>query len=238
MFVLPCKYISFCQINQAVAAIREYHPNEKILVVDSDSEDKSYFESLIPYDVIVADIANQHYESGAFWYAVDQYPNEPHYVVMQDSIVFNKSITPFIEATELFSCFMHFIEMSHSNYAGAETQLWIARINEMLSDLEPISNNDPTTIVGVFGPNFIAKAEYVRMLKSHGLDKTIRPENKIDHQATERVYGIVANRLGVDLTKNTLLGDFHQVRIGKIDQANEKLYTEYFVKTWFNLIRK
>ena len=54
MFVIPCKFNpNYPFIINLVEDIRNYHPSEKIVVVDSDSEDKSYFDELIKYDVII-----------------------------------------------------------------------------------------------------------------------------------------------------------------------------------------
>jgi glycosyltransferase involved in cell wall biosynthesis len=60
MFVIPCKYNQkFPFIIELVESIRKHHPVEKIVVVDSDSNDKTYFSSLSKYDVIVEDVKNQ-----------------------------------------------------------------------------------------------------------------------------------------------------------------------------------
>lgn len=233
MFVLPCKYVDTCLIETAVKAIRKYHSDVKILVVDSDSADKSYFEKLSPYNVIIADIANQNYESGAFWYAVENY-NEDYYVVLQDSMILNKSIENAIEAADPFFCFMHFFESSAQNYTHLPTAEWIGRINEMLGNCEKLSLDTPVNYAGVFGPNFIIKRSLVDKMLELGLDKTIRPTNKIEHQMTERVYGIVASQLGVTIPMSSLLGDFHEVRVGKFNPDTATLYTEYFNKVWFN----
>lgn len=47
MFVIPCKFnANYNFIVPLVGQIRQYHYNEPIIVVDSASSDKSYFESL------------------------------------------------------------------------------------------------------------------------------------------------------------------------------------------------
>ena len=59
MFVIPCKYNpKFPFVIQLVESIREFHPTEKIVVVDSNSDDKSYFSILEKYDVIIEDVKN------------------------------------------------------------------------------------------------------------------------------------------------------------------------------------
>ena len=237
MFVLPCKYVESCLIEQAVQAIRIHHPDVKILVVDSDSADKSYFDSLTPYNVIIADVANQNYESGAFWYAVENY-KEDWYVLLQDSMILNKSIANVIVSPAEFTCFMYFTEDSHSNYTHMSTPEWIGSINRMLGTLKLLPTNQSTKYTGVFGPNFIIKSALVDKLLATNLDKTLRPTNKYEHQMSERAWGIVASQYGIDLTRSSILGDFHIVREGKYKAETDTLYTEYFIKQWFNSQRK
>ena len=46
MFVIPCKYNKeFPFVIDLVKNIREFHTTEKIVVVDSNSSDKSYFDT-------------------------------------------------------------------------------------------------------------------------------------------------------------------------------------------------
>jgi hypothetical protein len=216
-----------------VQAIRAHHPDVKILIVDSDSADKSYFDLLTPYNVIIADIANQNYESGAFWYAVENY-KEDWYVLLQDSMILNKSIANVIASPTEFTCFMYFTEDSHNNYTHLNTSEWIGGINRMLGTLTPISTEQNTTYTGVFGPNFIIKSTLVDKLLANNLDKTLRPTNKYEHQMSERVWGLAVSQHEIDLTKSSILGDFHIVREGKYKAETNTLYTEYFIKQWFN----
>ena len=81
MFVIPCKYNKdYPSIQKIVHDIRLFHPEETICVVDSDSDDKSYFDDIKLYkNVIIEDIANKNYQIGAYWYAYKKYPNEDFY---------------------------------------------------------------------------------------------------------------------------------------------------------------
>ena len=67
MFVIPCKYNSnFPFVIELVESIRKFHPNEKIVVIDSDSNDKTYFSILSEYDVIIEDAKNSNWMIGAY----------------------------------------------------------------------------------------------------------------------------------------------------------------------------
>jgi glycosyltransferase involved in cell wall biosynthesis len=58
MFIVPCKYNPLCLIEKTVESIRKLYPTTKILVVDSNSDDKKYAKKLKKYDIIFADIKN------------------------------------------------------------------------------------------------------------------------------------------------------------------------------------
>ena len=80
MFVIACRYNSkYPNVINLVDQILNYHPNEKIVVVDSDSDDKSYFQTLQRKGVVIEDIKNKNRELGAYWHAFKKYPHEDHY---------------------------------------------------------------------------------------------------------------------------------------------------------------
>ena len=59
MFIIPCFYEKQkTMLFDTIDSIIKFHPNEKIIVVDSDSPDKSYFSNL-PSKVEVLDIKNK-----------------------------------------------------------------------------------------------------------------------------------------------------------------------------------
>ena len=87
MFVIPCKYNpNFPFVTQLVKDIREFHPNDKIVVVDSDSTDKTYFKELEELGVIIEDVANNNWMVGAYWHTFKKYPDEDFYFFMHDSM--------------------------------------------------------------------------------------------------------------------------------------------------------
>jgi glycosyltransferase involved in cell wall biosynthesis len=234
MFIIPCKYNQLCLIEDTVKSIRQLYPHTKILVVDSDSEDKTYHNKLAAYDIIFADISNHHYESGALWYAVNKY-KEDWYVLLQDSVILNKTLDEQIKSEELFHCFINFYEDSMGNHMRVNSKEFITRINEMLGDFDKLSTEENTRFCGVFGPNFIIKRKMIDMVLSKRLNETLLPTNKYDHQLTERVYGIVAKQCGVNILDNVLVGNLHQLMNGQnFNAGTETLYTDYINKTWLN----
>lgn len=229
MFVIPCKYVDQCLIEESVKYVRLYHPTSKILIVDSDSDDKSYFKKLEPYNVIIADVANQHYEIGALWYAVKNYV-EDSYVLMQDSIIFNKSINNKIDDTKLFACFSHFFEPLLGNFSHVPTEEWLSRINQMMGEFGSISGNQQ--IVGAFGTNFIINRRLIDLMLAKNLHKTFLPTAKQDSWMSERICGIIPQRCGVDVT-TSIAGEYHELKAVAYNSNTQRLHTEYFDKIFF-----
>jgi hypothetical protein len=88
MFVISCKYSQkWNWIINLIPQIRKFHPFEEIVVVDSDSEDKSYFEIIKIYNVIIEDVKNKGFQIGAYWHTFKKYPNRPFYYFMHDSMI-------------------------------------------------------------------------------------------------------------------------------------------------------
>ena len=59
MFCLSCYYTSASPIVQCVDSILKHHPNETVVIVDSYSPDKSYFDSFKDNEnVVILDDVN------------------------------------------------------------------------------------------------------------------------------------------------------------------------------------
>jgi len=73
-------------LKPCIEALVKYHPNDKIVIVDSDSEWR-YFDEVkkIKSNIIIEDIKNKDYVAGAWFHLLEKYPNEDMYVLLQDS---------------------------------------------------------------------------------------------------------------------------------------------------------
>ena len=86
MFVVPCKFDPKRPvIFECIENIQAHHADPDILVIDSDSPDKSYLNWCRRRGCVVADIANHGYATGAWAYAVRNYPDDFYYL-MFDSV--------------------------------------------------------------------------------------------------------------------------------------------------------
>ena len=61
MFVIPCKYSEKSNIRNVVSQLVKLHPNEKILIIDSYSNDQSYMDELSQYSNVILAEENQHF---------------------------------------------------------------------------------------------------------------------------------------------------------------------------------
>ena len=233
MFVIPCKFrsdikgnsdpnvaahtaaqaasgnhsITDSMVFKCVESIRTFHPDEKILVVDSDSDDLTYLEHLekIP-NVIAADAKNKNYLDGAIWYAVDKYPDEEWYCLLQDSITIKHSFGEFINGPRPFYSLMWWKERI---FAGTRQMLWL---EDVFIDLKYSMCKDyegSMTFIGCWGPCFLAKREILQKLKNNNLHLAAsKVVNKFSAQASERLWGLCLKCENIDIIKDTIDGDF------------------------------
>ena len=91
MFIIACKWNENSRITHLIESIKKFQPDEKIVVVDSDSENKEYFKD-IKNECIIEDIKNVNYLEGALWYCYEKYKNEDFFYLLQDSMILKRNI--------------------------------------------------------------------------------------------------------------------------------------------------
>jgi hypothetical protein len=193
MFVIACKYNhEHPFILQLVTDIRQHHPHEKILVVDSNSTDKSYFQALSEFQVIVEDIGNENWMIGAYWHAYKKFPNEDYYFFLHDSMRVKANLDHLKLDPLVTLCYF---DRSISNF-----NTWSGRVENELGI--PYSTEGK----GCYGPIFFCENEIMRKLASLGADSLL-PANKQETGYCEGMYGFFFEYLGYDLTETSLYGD-------------------------------
>jgi hypothetical protein len=197
MFVIPCKYTQASNgILDLIAQIRHHHPNEKIVVVDSDSSDKSYFDVIRQHGAIVEDIANKHWMIGAFWHGFKKYPDEDYYFFLHDSTKV-KANMDYLKDRDLFM-------LAHFNRSASPSfTKWNDRVaNETTIDPKYINN----TGKGCYGPMWGCKPHVMHKLIEMGCDKFL-PTNKGETGIMEGTFGLFFEALGYDVPSCSLYGD-------------------------------
>lgn len=224
MFLFSCKYVPNSPVKETVDAICKYHPGEKIVIVDSQSADKSYYNFFSDYDnVDILDDCNHYRVPGAFYEVCKRYPDEPYYVNLQDCVIFKKSIQTFIEKEEEFTSFMYFFECAQLE--GSQYYYVIDWYRKWFSGTKYIPPNPGESFVGCFGPLFIIKNSLMKKIYNTGVLENIKSTSKPEDETFERVMGIIADQEGYSPLNCNIEGNY-------FEKSNELVHggTEYILK--------
>ena len=194
MFVIACRYSDKNNyVLQLVDDIVQFHPDEEVVVVDSDSEDKSYFDILSKYDnVIIEDIQNKNWMVGAYWHAFKKY-KRPFYYMLHDSMRVKENLD-YLKEKDLTTLYYFNRNM--------------ADFNDLKSRVD--NETDYTYVdtgFGVAGPIFFCKHKLLDSIDKKGFSK-ILPNNKVDTGHHEGCWGFIFEAEGYDLTECSLFGEF------------------------------
>jgi len=182
--------------------VKLYYPEFDIVVVDSDSTNKTFFND-VPSDVIVEFCQNKNFELGAWSYAFNKYNNYQIYMFIQDSLI-PKSRIPdlntenFINNT-LYS-FHYNATISAGGYFDELVNIYKGTHLSFISELNP-----DTLIIGTAHTSFITNKDNVNtilQLENVYIEKNI-VKNKIHSWLSERTGGLVAeknNNIRIDIS--------------------------------------
>ncbi len=86
LFVISCYFDGSNQaIFNSTNSILKLYNNPKIVIVDSDSPDKSYFDKMRSTNIEILDVKNKNFDTGAYWIAFNKYNDFESYYFLQDS---------------------------------------------------------------------------------------------------------------------------------------------------------
>lgn len=199
MFVIVTKYTGTPHAINLVRSIRKHHGDVEILNVDSASEDKSYFDELRKENVIIADIDNRHYTTGAIEHAYDCYPRE-YYFFFQDSMELMRNID-YCKRYKL-STWAYF---PLKEYGVPELE-WAKNQLATHTKFNPALLDNPAAY-GVAGPMVYCYRSVLTDLYSTGF-KEIREVTKEQNDSMNRVWGVVLTAMGYDIFENSLMGNW------------------------------
>jgi hypothetical protein len=236
IFVIACNFDgSNRAIYDCVASIRKFHPKSDILIVDSNSANKKYFELRNLPRVEIADIANKNYDSGAYWFAYHNKKQYNYYYFIHDSVIFKKnveftmkdsftSVRYFISKKEIggfkfvkgrldsikyiLSKFVKFLNITDIDGFGYDN---FKQIQWSLMSLKKTNYFFPNIWNSVFGPMFFCDREVLTKLKRNNFHK-ILPSNKNEQMSMERLWGIALTQEGYNVA-NTLQGDHFKISL-------------------------
>ena len=225
MFVIPCKYQSqFSFIFECVDSIIKFHPEEKISIIDSCSDDKSYFNIIKEKpNVLLCDINNVNYEIGALWYAYKNFSGESHYILVHDSFIIKKSLSQFIEHNKSVAM-MYFDEDINTSITHFPRFNYVGEAKAIMSKTSYVFNDKVNGLLGTMG---IYSLDLIKRFDKKGLINAFVPKNKFDSQMGERIIGMCAAQEGVNFQFNNIEGNYMQ-RVNDTIGDNLEFFTKRF----------
>lgn len=186
---------------KCVESIRRFHPNEKIVIVDSDSPNRSYMDKVRhTNNLYIEDIKNTGYEAGAMWHVYNNYVAE-NYVFMQDSMQLTRSIEPFIGSElKVINIIKDWFGANNGDHEFAKEYMPKSKYVYRDSNFKMVQYN-----------SYLIKRKILDQLKDNDFDKII-PYDKHGSCAMERITGIVFTDMGL-LEHDYLFprGTFHKI---------------------------
>jgi hypothetical protein len=193
LFVIPTKYSQTSNfVVQLVEDIRMFHPDDRIVVVDSASEDRSYFPAVRHLGAEVEDVGNQNWMVGAYWHAYTRYPDEPFYFFMHDSMRVKANLHHLMSSDVTTLC--HF-DRTIGNFNS-----WADRITAGSRYTYRKRGR------GCYGPIFFCRNEVMARMQEMGAHLFL-PTTKEETGFCEGAYGFFLEEQGYDLRKCSLFGD-------------------------------
>lgn len=198
MFIISTKNqnkLNYCVT--LVDDIRKYHETELICIVDSDSEDKSYFEELRNFkNIVICDVGNKYYCIGAYWYAYNMFPNEEFYYCFHDTLRVKANLDNY--KTKDFTTLFSF----DRNTLDVEMKKWCTEKLKQIGRAYKAEIND----LGIYGPIWMCKNWVMKSMLEQNFN-LILPQSKAQLEAMERISGYFFEDLGLNIIDNTLFGD-------------------------------
>lgn len=203
-FVIPCKYSKEVPIIfNCLESIRKYHPDDEILIIDSNSDDKSYFEQAKKtFGAKVVDAGNNNYTTGAIWHVFENYKRDFYYF-FHDSVELLENISH-LEQKDISPLMYHYHwEWPMNKETKERNSNWAKGQIEGKTNLNFSENN----FFILQGAIFCCKYEVLEKVKDTGFNN-ILPNNKYQEEVTERLWGFVLGELGYNqqIRDNSILG--------------------------------
>ena len=203
MFVVPCKYVKESHIKECVDSIIEYHPTEKVMIVDSFSEDDSYLDQFKDYkQVDIFDQKNNQYPVGALMKVMSSC-NEDTYTLIHDCTLMKQSIQSFIDDEVEARGFWYFVD--RFSWFGHQPEM----SRYIIDVLEKSKYSVPDPSKEFYGVPFhhctITNTMSKKILDS-GIYENFYLENKSHDNGWERLLGIIFAQEGYPTIDNSIIG--------------------------------
>lgn len=217
-FVIACKfnknrpYIYAC-----ISSILAYHPNDELIIIDSNSDDKSYIEFLKENkfdNIIIHESKNNHFDTGAYWVALNEFERDK-YIFIHDSLVLFENISDFIDKQDVSFLISsnNFTWPSYRKYKLANLYVkdykdrspdW----GQKMLDKTKINSSEyfkkSIEFNTCIGPMFVSTREQMLELKKLNFNG-ILPNNKYEQNWFEIFWGIMFHSIYPTVGDNYLI---------------------------------
>ena len=222
IFIISCYFDGTNKsIYDCVNSILKFYKKPKIVVIDSNSPNKSYFTKLRKKGVTVLNSKNRNYDTGAYWIGFKKFSKYRYFYFLQDSVKIGANLNSY-EKNSL-NTFRYFLsnkivggvsfKKTKKNISRKMTEFFkkdnkihdlygfnnTAEIKWSENQLKKTSYFFPLIWVSVFGPIFMCKKVVMEKLKKRNFHK-ILPTNKEQQMCMERLFGIAFQQEGYDST--------------------------------------
>ena len=193
MYVINTKFDkTHPYIFDLVLSIRKFDSEEHILIVDSGSEDKSYFNIKDNFfNITIADINNKNYCLGAYFYAYENFYSD-YYYFMQDSLIVKGPLN-YLKDKDLT-----LLGTFHRN------NQYIDYCNIKCKNFKFGEYTDQG--FGVYGPMWFCKRNVMDSLFNIGA-ASILPISKEENNASERLMGFLLENMNYNLLQCSMHGN-------------------------------
>lgn len=211
MFIIATYYDEQKSIlDETISSIRKFHPNEKIVICDSDSPNKEYATKYVSEYVEFFDAKNKRRPIGALLETYKKYPEEPYYVLMHDSSALMSNIQRFIDSESELVAFFQTPKTISTIPSHIGSDNYFQWMKELFSKINyPLYNdhkgdNSYSVCVGCMG---IYKNYLLKKFINNGLYEAMKSYSFEEFQWAERAIGYIAKLEGIDLQSNSIEGD-------------------------------
>jgi len=177
------KYIYEC-----VDRIKKYYGNSAdIIIVDSCSTDKKYFELKDKYsNVFIEDICNKNYEYGSIMHGFKKYNDYETYVFIQDSVYVDEDIPQIgqIKNDEVYVFGTDAVNSGWNSDHLAKTEFYEKHKNFPVLD-------GHTFMIAEWNSFVINKQTFNKVINSSIFAEALPPDKKFLSSSWERVWAII-----------------------------------------------
>lgn len=222
MFVVPCKYVPNSTIKESVDSILKYHPKEKVMIVDSFSDDDSYLDQFKDYErVDIFDQKNDEYPPGALIKVMESC-DEDSYTLIHDSTLMLSSIQSFIDDEVEARPFWWYVE----SFPWFGHQPWV--IDYILDVLTKSKYKIPDMrreFAAVPFHHCTITNSMAKKILDSGISDNFYLRNKWDDHAWQRILGIIFAQEGYPADQHSIIG----ISTPETDHSNNKYANKMFL---------